>query len=106
MAADVRGGWAMPIHTKATTKKTPYVCRLAPPNTFPRAIRANAGGTIPRLARLGHLSHGASQIAVPRASATAYTAAVAAGFDPGAGSGSVTRPTAPEPAKNTAAKRP
>ena len=22
-AADVRGGWAMPIHTKATTKKTP-----------------------------------------------------------------------------------
>src|SRR5712671_5149913 len=106
MATDVRGGWAIPIHTKTTTKKTPYAYRLDPPNAFPRAIRANAGGTITRLACAGHVSHGASQIAIPRASATAETAAVAITFAPGLGSGSVTRPSTPEPAKNMAARRP
>src|SRR6266566_779937 len=106
MATDVRGGWAIPIHTKTTTKKTPYACRLDPPNALPRAIRANAGGTITRLAREGQVSHGASQIAKPSATATAETAAVAIMFSPGAGSGSVTRPSTPEPAKNRAARRP
>src|SRR6266568_727672 len=106
MITDVRGGWAIPIHTKATTKKTPYAYRLDPPNALPRAIRANAGGTIPRLAREGHVCHGASQIAIPRASATAETAAVAITLSPGAGSGSVTRPSTPEPAKKMAASRP
>jgi hypothetical protein len=70
------------------------------------AIRANAGGTSARLARRGHLSHGASQMAIPRVSATALTAAVAAKSNPGAGSGSVTSPSTPAPAKNNAAKRP
>jgi hypothetical protein len=70
------------------------------------AIRANAGGTSARLARRGHLSHGANHMAIPKASATALTAAVAATSSPGAGSGSVARPSTPAPAKNTAAKRP
>src|SRR6266568_7599257 len=99
MATAVRGGWAIPIHTNATTKKTPYAWRLDPPNALPKAIRGNAGGTSPRLAREDHVSHGASPIATPSASATAETAAVAITFRPGAGSGSVTRPSTPEPAK-------
>src|SRR6266550_4290232 len=70
------------------------------------AIRANAGGTSARLTRRGHLSHGANQMAIPRASATALTAAVAATSNPGAGSGSVTSPSTPAPAKNNAANRP
>src|SRR2546430_1902808 len=69
-------------------------------------MRANAGGTTARLARRGHLSHGVNQIATPKASAIPYTAAIAVGFDPGAGSGRVTSPSTPAPAKNTAAKRP
>src|SRR6266576_6099831 len=69
-------------------------------------MRANAGGTTARLARRGHLSHGVNQIAMPKASAIPYTAAIAVGFDPGAGSGRVTSPSTPAPAKNTAAKRP
>jgi hypothetical protein len=105
MATDVRGGWAIPIHTKATRKKTPYVCRFAPPYVFPKAIRANAGGTSPRLACRGHISHGASQVTMPRANATAETAAVGITFSPGAGSGRVTRPSTPEPVKNMAARR-
>lgn len=96
----------MPIHTKATTKKTPYRCRPGPPNTFPTAMRPNASGTIPRLARRGHLSQGASQNAVPSASAIPQTAATAVAFNPGAGNGMVIRPSTPDPAKNMAARRP
>jgi hypothetical protein len=47
------------------------MCWLGPPNAFRRAMSANAGGTMARLAALGHLSHGASQTAIPVATATA-----------------------------------
>src|SRR5438045_9633205 len=97
MATEVPGGWASPIHTKATTKKTPYAYRSAPPKLFAGAIRANAGGTIHKLARRGQAPHGASQIATPATSAAAQTVAVAARFNPGAGSGSVTSPRHTDP---------
>src|SRR5215469_9253343 len=98
MAADVHGGWAMPIHTKATTKKTPYSCRFCPPYALRKAMRANAGGRIARLADLGHRSHGAIHNVIPITTAVAYTAATAARSAPGAGSGTRARPRRPEPA--------
>ena len=78
----------------------------APPNVLLRATSAKAGGATPRLARRGHSSQGANQMAMPRITAAVQTTAMAALFAPGAGNGSVTSPSAPEPAKNTPARRP
>ena len=52
----------------------------------------------PRLAGLGHRSHGASKNAIPMTTAVAYTEATAALSAPGAGSGDSARPSSPEPA--------
>src|ERR1700685_2025285 len=78
----------------------------APPNVLLRATSAKAAGATPRLARRGHSSQGANQMAMPRITAAVQTTPRAALLAPGAGNGSVTRPSAPEPAKNTPARRP